>query len=102
MLAGVLPSLDAALDAIAQLASSREEPLPVVIDELVGRIAAPAQRQCQALSLGSLVSWMEEQTLSERGPLHNRRTMRLLLDPLTDREAVLFYPNYGPEDRIAA
>jgi AAA+ ATPase superfamily predicted ATPase len=45
---------------------------------------------------------MEEQTLSESGPLHNRRTGQLRLEALSYRDAALFYPNYSAEDRIAA
>lgn len=45
---------------------------------------------------------MEEQTLSERGPLHNRRTGQIRLEPLGYADAALFYPNYDPPQRIAA
>jgi AAA+ ATPase superfamily predicted ATPase len=52
--------------------------------------------------LGSHVSWMEEHTLSERGPLHNRRTGQIKVEPLGYAEAALFYPSYTPFDRVAA
>ena len=52
--------------------------------------------------LESLVSLMEEQTLSERGPLHNRRTGQIKLDPLGYRDAALFYSRYGGQDRVGA
>lgn len=117
---GVLPSLEAMLDALAQIARSKSgEPVIVVIDELPYLAQAdPAtatvlQRWWDDLRrrgvtnvklflLGSLVSWMEEQTLSERGPLHNRRTGQIKLEPLGYRDAALFYPRYSAHDRIAA
>jgi len=116
---GVLPSLDAALRAIAQISRSRAEPIIVVIDELPYLAQAdPAtptvlqrwwdelRRQGTAnvklFLLGSLVSWMEEQTLSERGPLHNRRTGQIRLDALGYRDAALFCADYVPEELVAS
>lgn len=120
VLPGVLPSLEAMLDALAQIARSRSgETVIVVIDELPylaqADPAAPTVlqrwwddlrrrgvRNLKMFLLGSLVSWMEEQTLSERGPLYNRRTGQVKLDPLGYRDAALFYPGWDAEDRIAA
>ncbi|HXF50620.1 MAG TPA: ATP-binding protein [Dehalococcoidia bacterium] len=117
---GVLPSLEAALDALARVAASRpNDTVVAVIDELPYLAEAdPAipsvlqrwwdQLKQRAVSnlklflLGSLVSWMEEHTLSERGPLHNRRTGQLRVDPLQYREAALFYPHWESEDKVAA
>ncbi len=120
VLPGVLPSLEAMLDALAQIARSRSgDPAIAVIDELPylaqADPAAPTVLQrwwddlrrrgatnLKVFLLGSLVSWMEEQTLSERGPLHNRRTGQIKLDPLGYGDAALFYPGWGAQDRIAA
>lgn len=45
---------------------------------------------------------MEENTLSEHGALHNRRTGQILLEPLEYAGAAEFYPRYIPEGRVAA
>lgn len=120
VLPGVFPSFEAVLDAIAQFAhSSPQAPLIVVIDELpyLAQVDPAASTVLQRwwdgikrqgvanvkmFLLGSLMSWMEEQTLSERGPLHNRRTGQIRLEPLGYSDAALFYPAYEPLQRIAA
>jgi hypothetical protein len=120
VLPGVFPSFEAVLDAIVQFARSNPgAPLAVVIDELpyLAQVdpAVPTVLQrwwdnvrrrgianLKVFLLGSLMSWMEEQTLSERGPLHNRRTGQIRLEPLGYADAALFYPRYRPRQRIAA
>jgi len=117
---GVFPSFEAALGAVTQVARSRAgPPFVMVIDELPylaqADPAVPTVLQrwwddlrregitnLKVFLLGSLVSWMEEQTLSERGPLHNRRTGQIRLEPLGYADSALFYPEYDPEQRIAA
>lgn len=119
-LPGLLPSFDAFLDSVQQLARARpEHPFCIVIDELPylaqadPAIPSVLQRwwdgirremlpNLKVFLLGSLMSWMEEQTLSEQGPLHNRRTGQIRLDPLDYANSALFYPDYGSSDRIAA
>ncbi|MBI3977507.1 MAG: ATP-binding protein, partial [Chloroflexi bacterium] len=120
VLPGSLPSFDALLDAVAQLARARaSEPLIVVVDELPylaqADPAVPSVLQrwwddlrrkrltnLKVYLLGSLVSWVEEQALSERGPLHNRRTGQIKLDPMGYADAALFYPAYAAADRVSA
>jgi len=51
---------------------------------------------------GSHVSWMREHTLSEHGPIQNRRTKQVEVRPLDYRSAALFYPLLPPEDRVRA
>ena len=120
VLPGVLPDVPAFLDAVAHLArKQQDEPVILVIDELPylaeadpslptvmqrwwDEIRREGIRKLKVFLLGSMVSWMEKQTLSEHGPLHNRRTGQLLLDPLGYREAALFYPWYSPEERVSA
>jgi AAA+ ATPase superfamily predicted ATPase len=51
---------------------------------------------------GSHVSWMHEHTLSEHGPLQNRRTRQLEVLPLAYRHAAEFYPQLSARDKIAA
>jgi uncharacterized protein len=120
VLPGVLPSFDAFLGALSRLARARREaPAVIVIDELPylaqadPSVPSVVQRwwdeirkegltNVKLFLLGSMVSWMEEHTLSEQGPLHNRRTGQVRLDPLGYAEAALFYPSYSPVDRISA
>jgi AAA+ ATPase superfamily predicted ATPase len=120
VVAGAFPSFDAWLNAISQLVRTRPHVLHVIVlDELPylaetdPSVPTTLQRwwdgirranttNLKVFLLGSLVSWMEEYTLSERGPLHNRRTGQLRLDPLNYADAALFYPGYSPADRVAA
>ncbi len=117
---GPFTSLDAFLDAIALLARrASPQPTVVVFDELpylaLSEPALPSVMQrwwdqlrrqdppnLKLFLCGSLVSWMEEQTLAVTGPLHNRRTGQMKLDPLGYADAALFYPSYAPTERIAA
>lgn len=117
---GVLPSIDSALDAIAQIAARMApEPAVVVFDELPylalaepaissvlqrwwDRVRQQGPANLKVFLLGSLMSWMEEQTLSVRGPLHNRRTGQIRVEPLGYADSALFYPGYEPVDRVAA
>lgn len=120
VLPGVLPGVRAFLDALAQLAGAQpERPVIVVIDELPylagADPAVPSEIQrwwdeirraeiknLKLFLLGSMVSWMEEHTLSEHAPLYNRRTGQIMLGSMGYQEAALFYPSYSAEERIAA
>ncbi len=51
---------------------------------------------------GSHVSWMREHTLSEHGPIQNRRTKQLEILPLDYRNTALFYPPLPVEDKVRA
>jgi len=51
---------------------------------------------------GSHVSWMREHTLSEHGPLQNRRTRQIEVLPLDYRHAAEFYPTLSARDKIGA
>jgi uncharacterized protein len=120
VVSGRLTSFDAFLSAVGQIARLRStEPVVLVLDELpyLAQVdpSIPTELQrwwdgvrqaglpnLKVFLLGSLVSWMEEHTLSERGPLHNRRTGQLHLESMGYEEAALFYPGYTATDRISA
>ena len=120
ILAGVLPSFDAFLDAVLLLARrASPQPTVVVLDELpylaLAEPALPSVMQrwwdqlrrqnppnLKVFLLGSLVSWMEQQTLSVTGPLHNRRTGQVKLEAMAYADAALFYPAYSPLEKVTA
>jgi len=120
VLPGVLTSFDSYLAALVQLArASSQRLLVVVIDELPylaqadpsvptviqrwwDRLRRDGIRNIKVFVLGSLVSWMEEQTLSEHGPLHNRRTGQILVEPLDYAAAAQFYPQFTADERVGA
>ncbi len=56
----------------------------------------------KVLLAGSVVSFMERQVLDVNGPLYNRRTAAMKLEPLDYAEAGLFFGQYGHEDRMRA
>jgi AAA+ ATPase superfamily predicted ATPase len=120
IVAGALPSFEEFLEALAGIAIARpDQPSIIVVDELPYLAQAdPAiptviqlwwdgirrrdVRNLKVFLLGSQVSWMEENTLTGRAPLHNRRTGQLKIDPLGYAEAALFYPAYSADERLAA
>lgn len=120
LLPGQFPSCDAFLDAVTRVARSRSEaPTIVVIDELPYLAAADPPlptviqrwwdgvkradiRNIKMLLLGSSVSWMEENTLTDRGAIYNRRTGQIKLDPFDYRNAALFYSEFDSQDKIGA
>jgi hypothetical protein len=51
---------------------------------------------------GSYLSFMERQVLDESAPLYNRRTGAMRLEPMDYAEAALFFPDYTPEEKMAA
>jgi AAA+ ATPase superfamily predicted ATPase len=117
---GPLPSVDSLWSALTRIAKARpDSPVIAVIDELPylaqSDPAVPSVMQrwwdgvrregianLKVFLLGSMMSWMEEQTLSDTGPLYNRRTGQLRVEPLGYLEAALFYPSYDAEDRIGS
>lgn len=111
-----LADLFAAMTSLAQ--STPHQPFVVVIDEFPYLAEAdPAtetvmQKWWDAMSratpnlkvflAGSHVSWMHEHTLSEHGPLQNRRTRQIEVLPLDYQHAAEFYPNWSSQDKIRA
>jgi AAA+ ATPase superfamily predicted ATPase len=107
------------LTAVTALAQGKpDRPFPVVIDEFPylaeaesgvetvlqrwwdgSRYIAPNLKLFLA---GSQVSWMREHTLTEHGPLQNRRTGQIEILPLGYRHAALLYPRFNLADRVRA
>ncbi|MDQ2831376.1 MAG: hypothetical protein M3Y74_20310 [Chloroflexota bacterium] len=97
---------------------SPERPFPVVIDEFPYLAEAEpgvetviqrwwdrihdATPTLKLFLAGSQVSWMREHTLTEHGPLQNRRTGQIEVLPLEYRHAALFYPRLPAEDKVRA
>jgi len=107
------------LDALTGFARrSPERPFPVVIDEFPYLAEAEpgvetviqrwwdrihdATPTLKLFLAGSQVSWMREHTLTEHGPLQNRRTGQIEVLPLEYRHAALFYPRLPAEDKVRA
>jgi hypothetical protein len=106
-----LGSWDAALAAIAVFVGDRRT--LVVLDEFQ-YLAARAPELESTLSrwwrevgrrlpivlvlAGSELAFFEDQVLA--GQLYGRRTGQLKVEPFLAREAALFHPSYGPEDRV--
>lgn len=119
-LVGRLTTFDSFLDALATLAArDRKKPLIVVIDELPYLARADSgilgdlqrwfntQKRARAgnlkiFLLGSMVSWMQEQALSDSAPLKSVRTGQLAVHPLSYRDAASFYPRWSALDKIRA
>lgn len=118
-LVGQLASLGELFAAMVTLAQNTpQQPFIVVIDEFPYLAEAdPAtetvmQKWWDSMSritpnlkvflAGSHVSWMREHTLSEHGPLQNRRTRQIEVLPLAYRHAVEFYPDWSSQDKIRA
>jgi hypothetical protein len=107
---------EALLTYIGRLASERSG-LTLVLDEFpylcetVDALPSIVQKVFDQLSqrgipfnlilCGSQIAFMEE-LLGERNPLRGRQTYELDLPPLTYREASRFFPNWSPEERLAA
>lgn len=116
---GHLTSFDSFLDVLATLAArERPGPLVVVLDEFpyLGRaergVLTDLQRwfnvqkrkntPIKLFLLGSMVSWMEEQALSDTAALKSVRTGQLAVHPLGYRHAAGFYPHWDAVDRVRA
>lgn len=89
------------IDELPYLAQAEPATL-TILQRWWDRVRKDRATNLKVFLLGSLVSWMEEHTLSERGPIHHRRTGQIRLDPLSYADAALFYPRYAPEERVAA
>ncbi len=50
--------------------------------------------------IGSSISIMEDKVLSGGSPLHGRRTGQIDLKPLSFRNAMRFYPNFSPLQKV--
>lgn len=116
---GHLTDFDSFLDALAALARRRRRsPLIAVIDEFpyLARaekgVLTDLQRwfnvrkrertSVKVFLLGSMVSWMEEQALSDTAALKSVRTGQLAVHPLGYRHAAGFYPSWSAEDKVRA
>lgn len=116
---GQFATSTAFFDALVTLAQADpNHPFPVVIDEfpylagaergfetVVQRWWDRNHRTLPNLKLflaGSHVSWMQEHTLAEHGPLQNRRTSQIEVLPLTYRYAAQFYAHLDATDRVRA
>lgn len=108
-----LTSWDAALTAIAEFVGSRRT--LVVVDEFQFLAARSPELETTMsrwwrttgrhlpivlILAGSELSFFEDKVLA--GALYGRRTGQLKLEPFTARDAGLFHPGYGAEDRIRA
>jgi AAA+ ATPase superfamily predicted ATPase len=119
LVVGQFASSAAFLDALAMLVRANpNHAFPVVLDEfpyladaepgfetVVQRWWDRNHRSLPNLKLflaGSQVSWMQEHTLAEHGPLQNRRTSQIEILPLTYRYAAQFYPHLDAADRVRA
>jgi uncharacterized protein len=105
------------LTYVADAARAGGEPLTLVLDEfpylcqtveglpsIVQKVFDRVTDQRVPLNLilcGSRISFMEE-LLGERNPLRGRQTLELDLLPMPYREAAAFFPDWAPEDRLAA
>jgi len=116
---GHFASITVFLDSVISLAQTASgRPFLLVIDEFPylaeaeqgletvlqrwwdrSRQAAP---NLKVFLAGSQVSWMQEHTLAEHGPLQNRRTGQIEVLPLTYRHAALLYPRLDTTDRVRA
>lgn len=106
-----LTSWDAALAAVAEFVGDRRT--LVVLDEFQ-YLAARSPELESTLSrwwrevgrhlplvlvlAGSELAFFEDQVLA--GQLYGRRTGQLKVEPFLARDAALFHPAYGPEDRV--
>ena len=117
---GRLTTFDDFLAVLATLAArTPKQSLSVVIDELpyLARedkgVLGDLQRWFNAQKragvnnlkiflLGSMVSWMQEQALSDTAALKSVRTGQLAVHPLTYRHAAGFYSAWSPDDKVRA
>lgn len=119
MVTGHLTNFDSFLDVLAALAErERPGPLVVVLDEFpyLGRaekgVLTDLQRwfnvqkrkhtPIKIFLLGSMVSWMQEQALSDTAALKSVRTGQLAVHPLGYRHAAGFYVRWNAVDRVRA
>lgn len=119
LLLGALTGFEMLLDTLAAFADQRpDRPLPIVLDEfpylaqaddalLSGlekwwKRARTKRKNLKLFLLGSRVSWMEREALSDQAALKSVRTHNLAIDQLTYRHAASFYPQWPAEDKVRA
>ena len=105
------------LSYLHQVARTRIKGLAVILDEfpylcesnsaipsILQKVWDAVTRSGAHLKLvlcGSRISFMEG-ILAERNPLHGRQTCEIFLEPMSYREASLFFPSWPAEDKIRA
>lgn len=116
---GALGRFDDFLDVLTQLAKTSTGPVIVVIDEFpylaraeegvltdlqrwFNEQKSARVRNLKLFLLGSMVSWMEEQALSDTAALKSVRTGQIAVHPLTYRHAASFYRRWSPADKVRA
>jgi hypothetical protein len=118
---GTLTTFDDFLNALATLAKKRtaRNPLIVVIDELPYLAHAErgvltdlqrwfntqkraGVRNLKLFLLGSMVSWMHEQALSDTAALKSVRTGQMAVHPLGYRHAASFYSKWPAAEKVRA
>lgn len=117
---GTLRSTDEFLEVLAGFArAAGRRPFVAVLDEVpyLARVDAglltalqkwwneqkrAGVKNLKVFLLGSNVSWMEREALSQAAPLYSIRTANLRVDPLRYRDAARFYPRLSEVDRIRA
>lgn len=118
-LVGNIATFNDFLSALSALATRAKKPLVVVIDEFPYLARAESGvltdlqrwfneqkrarvRNLKLFLLGSMVSWMQEQALSDTAALKSVRTGQLAVHPLEYRHAVGFYPKWSATDKVRA
>lgn len=120
VLVGHLKTFDDFLSVLSRLAArTPRKPFIAVIDELpylakedkgvlgdlqrwFNRERRGGVKKMKLFLLGSMVSWMEEQALSDTAALKSVRTGQLAVHPLSYLHAAGFYPTWSAVDRIRA
>jgi len=99
-LSAVSGKLILVLDEFQWLAAASPE-LPSVIQALWDHAWAESGRVMLVLC-GSSIGFMEREVLGHRSPLFGRRTGKLLLEPMSYREARLLHPSWSLADAARA
>lgn len=118
-LVGNIATFNDFLRALSALAGRAAKPLIVVIDEFpylaraesgvltdlqrwFNELKRARVRNLKLFLLGSMVSWMQEQALSDAAALKSVRTGQLAVHPLEYRHAAAFYPRWSAADKVRA
>jgi uncharacterized protein len=111
----VYSSWEALFQTIGQAA--QEERLVVVIDEFPYMVTAHPplasilqkawdqtlkNTKIMLILCGSYIGMMEETVLGYKAPLFGRRTAQYLLEPMSFKDARLFFPSFRNEDQVRA
>jgi AAA+ ATPase superfamily predicted ATPase len=114
---GTLTNFEQLLDTLAAVADSApKRPLPIVIDEFPyladadrglltalqkwWQTARKTRTNLKLFLLGSRVSWMEKEALSEDAALKSVRTNNMAIDQLSYLHAAQFYPAWPAQDKV--